>query len=127
MYLNPVSYAHGLLDELEGALRASRDEVVAAVRKELAALRKNQLQFSEQEVKDMSDDGKIALASLRERLAAYDGAGKGAAVKPAENADQGAGESADAAKPAEDADAKGKPRTAKAAAPPEAAVKPPAK
>lgn len=119
MYHNPVGYAHGLLNELDEARRAGREEIETAVLKELAAVRRDALQLSGEEVGQMSDEGKADLASLRSRLAALD-SGWVAESSAADADGAGGGDS----EPAEESRGKGRPRTTKAAAAPESAVKP---
>lgn len=120
MYYNPVGYALGLLDELDEAERAGRDEVAEGVLEELAAVR-GELRFSEEDVQGMSDEGKAAWSVLRARLGAFD-AGRSGAASSHEPGGVG-GESA-----TEDPRAgKGRPRTAKSIPAPESAVPPPAR
>lgn len=105
MFHNVLSYAHGLLDELAGALRLGRDDVAEEVRAELAVVR---AEVSKIDPKTLEGDAATAYGRLAERLATLDA--------PATATD---GAQADG-KPA------GKARTAKAAAAPETAVAPPA-
>lgn len=119
MYHNPVGYAHGLLNELDGARRAGREEVSTAVLKELAAVRRDALRLSDEEVEQMSDEGKAELTLLRSRLADLD------AGWVAESSAEDSGGARDGeSEPVEESRGRGRPRTTKAASAPEAAVKP---
>lgn len=113
MYYNAVGYALGLLDELEQARRAGREQVAAEVMEELETVRRDGLRISGEDVEQMSDEGKASWSSLRSRLAALD-----AASVPAQRAAEEAPEDA------EESRGKGRPRTTRAPAAPESAVKP---
>lgn len=104
MFHNIVNYVHGLLDELEGAVRAGRAEVADEVRAELARVRKDVAGVDQQA---LDGDARVLLGRVTARLAALDGA-------PAQTLEVGAA-----------AQTQGKARTAKAAPAPEAAVAPP--
>lgn len=111
-YHNPVNYARGLLDELEGAVRLARTEVVAAVRAELAAV------FGELEAINpdaLPADARGRLMDVRTRASA---------AMASESAEETVAE--DGAKPTARATAgrKGAPRNADAASAPERAVLP---
>jgi hypothetical protein len=113
MYHNPIGYALGLLDELEGAERAGREQTASEVRAELRSASQAALGVDPQ---SLDGDGKALLGRLRARMDAL-----GAAAKAPEKSD------ADGESDGEKAAPSGRARTAKAAAAPESAVKPPPK
>lgn len=102
-YFNPVNYAAGLLEELDGAHRAGRDELAEQVRAELELVAPA---AAAMDVSGLDDDQKAFVARVNARTGAV------LAEKAHETAEAKSEEFAPAAS--------GK-RTAKAAAPPRTA------